>query len=77
MCPCLIYKKSVPSYASAAEAATKLNTVHRVKIDPLSLMSLLSFGIHARKKFHPALLLLSLTDVYEASEWRFNIMSDA
>ena len=70
------FRKSAPSSASAADAATNLSKLQRTWIAPLSAMGLPSSGIDPKKKY-PAARLLALGALkYEASEWTFNIMSD-
>jgi hypothetical protein len=72
--PSLQLRNRAPSLASAAEATTTQRMAHKVKKAPLSLMGLLSFAFQPMKKYPHALLLVSASDKYDASECTFMIM---
>ena len=55
--PSCTHMHNAPSSTSAADAATNFRMVYMVKIDPFSLITFLSFGIHPRKKWPHTLLL--------------------
>ena len=71
------FKNISPSSTSAADAAKKLSIWKSVNIASLRWMWCLSCGFHTRKTFPAARLRESLSDKYNASEWKFRIMSDA
>ena len=56
----VVFKNSVPNFASAADAATNLSIVQRVKIAPLMWMGCLSCGVHPRNKCPADWLHLSI-----------------
>ena len=75
--PSFIFMNSAPNSASAADDATNLKMVYKVKITPLSVMGYPSLDSEPRKKWPDARLLALFADRYDASEWLFNTMSDA
>ncbi len=75
--PSLQFKKRSPSSASTAEATTKQRMAQNVKNAPFYLMGSPSLGIQPMKKWPHALLRVSDSDKYDASECTFIIMFDA
>ena len=71
------FKNSASNSASAANAATNLSIVQRVKVTPLRWMGCLSCGVHPRKKCLGDWMCEFLSIEYDASEWTLRIMSDS
>ena len=69
--------KSAPNYASAADDDTKFKMVQRIKNYTVECDGLSILGNEPREKWHDAQLLVFLAERWYASEWMFNIMSDA
>ena len=70
-------KNSAPSSTSADDAAINLSIWHNVNISPFRWTGCLSCALHPRKKFPDAQLHADIADKYDASEWKFRIISDA
>ena len=70
-------RKSAPSSASAADAATSFRMAHVMCMLPLRRMGLFASGRLPRKKYPPARLRALPADRYEASECTLSIISDA
>jgi len=68
-------RKSAPSSASAADAATSFRMTQFMCMLPLRLMGLFSFGRLPRKKYPP--VQLRALPFYNASECMLSIISDA
>jgi hypothetical protein len=75
--PSLQFRKRAPSSASAAEAMTKQRIAHSVKNAPFNFMGPPLLGVQPMKKCPHAWLQALDSDRYDASEWMFNIMSEA
>ena len=71
------FKNSAPSSASAAEAATNFNILHKEWIAPFNLIGCPSTGTEPKKKCPPARLRDLGAVRYDASEWMFKIISEA
>ena len=71
------FKNSAPSSTSADDAAINLSIWHDVNISSFRWTGCLSCALHPRKKFPDAQLHADIADKYDASEWKFRIISDA
>jgi hypothetical protein len=74
---CLQFKNNAPSSASTAVAMTNRNIAHKVKNAPFNLIGCAGLGFYPMKKCQHALLCAFASDKYDASEWMFNIISNA
>jgi len=63
--------------SQAADGTTNRKIAHNLKNAPFNLMGFVGSGFHPMKKCPHALLWALASDKYDASEWIFNIMSDA
>ena len=66
--PSFVLRNKAPSFASAAEASTKLRILLWTYIDPLSDIGLYLLGTDPRNKCPSVLLLARTSDSYDASE---------
>ena len=75
--PSLAFMNNAANSASAAEATTHLSMPHMINIAPFSLVGLPFTGTLPVKN-PPAILLLARDlERHDASEWMFNIISEA